>query len=84
MLHTLVLVTGPLVPPQTEATVEEGVNQVEEHASAIRDLRAQLAEHDRDLRAQLAEHERVMSERLQRVEGLLERVLAGMARNDSN
>ena len=73
VLHTLVLITKPLEPPQAELTVESGDNQVQEPASAIRDLRAQLTE-----------HERVMSERLQKVEDLLERLLAGMARNGPN
>ena len=73
MLHTLVLVTGPSEPPQAELTVKEEDNQVEGHVRAIRNLPAQLAE-----------HERVMSERLQRVEDLLERLLAGMARNGPN
>ena len=60
VLHTLILVTGPL-----ELTVEEGGNQVEEHGRAIRDLRAQLAA-----------HERVVSDRFQKMEDLLERLLA--------
>lgn len=64
VLHTLVLVTNLLGSSQAESTVEEGGNQVQEQAKTIRDLRAQLAE-----------HETVMSDRLQRVENLLERLL---------
>src|SRR5258708_35137326 len=54
VLHTLVLVTRPLDFSQAESTVEGGDNQAGEHPTTIRDLRAQLVE-----------HERVTSERLQ-------------------
>ena len=61
MLHTLVLVTELLKSSQAELTVEEGDSQVEEHATAIHDLRTQLVE-----------HEKAMSDRLRRIEELLE------------
>ena len=70
ILHTLVLATGS---PQVESTVEKGQNQLEGQAAAIRDLCAQMAE-----------HERVTSVRFQRLEDLLERVLASIAQIGPN
>jgi hypothetical protein len=73
ILHTLVLATDSPAVPQKELTNDQLEHKLEEQAAALRDLRAQFSE-----------HERVMSERLQNLEGLLERVLAGMVKNGRN
>lgn len=68
ILHTLVLATAS---PQTETTIEKERNQLEERAAAIRDLCAQLVE-----------HERITAMRFQRPEVLLDRMFASIYGSD--
>ena len=64
--HPLVLVTNPSTSTEGGLTTTERFDQLE----------GKLNEQANELRTRFAEHERVMSERFQKLEELLERVVA--------
>ena len=67
--HTLVLVTNPSTSTEGRLTTTERFDRLEGKLN-------EQANASDELRTRFAEHERVMSERFQRLEELLERVLA--------
>jgi len=78
-MHTLVLATDteavalPEQPPTTDKRLEQLEQRFEDQAATAQKL------HDR-----FEENEKAITERLRKVEDLLERVLAGLARNGNN
>jgi uncharacterized coiled-coil protein SlyX len=78
-MHTLVLATEPEAEapqqqqPTTETRLENLEKKFEEQTAAAEKLHVRLEE-----------NEKVITGRLQRVEDLLERVLAGLATNGHN
>ena len=78
-MHTLVLATDseavapPEQPPTTEKRLEQLEKRLEEQATAVDKLHSRFED-----------NEKTITERLQKVEDLLERVLAGLARNGYN
>jgi len=76
-MHTLVLATDPeaVAPQQQHLTTEQRLEQLEKR------LEEQVAAGHR-LHDRFEENEKVITERLQKVEDLLERVLTGLERND--
>lgn len=78
-MHTLVLatdseaVTASAQTLTTETRLEQLEKRLEEQADAAQKLHGQFEENEKSI-----------TERLQRVEALLERMLAGLASNGSN
>jgi len=79
IMHTLVLATDSeaVAPPEQPLTTERRLEQLEKR------LEEQAAAADK-LHGRFEETEKSITERLQKVEDLLERVLAGQARNGYN